>query len=385
MVGLDAYDSHSVFWGKQTDFGNPVSMVEDVPEILWIGPAKIWGLGNKTSNKTKEKFEEVKQRFIQDTSSVPIACLGEIDIRINLSRLILLTRDISIIDSLVLLYLDKLSELPNEKIVIWGPTPARPDEDTIGMSMEFPRIGSCISRNSITHLFNKSILRQINNYPKIKFITLFYDLVTQDMNTKTGSLSDGYHLSIEHYSSARKLLDIVLNTEVKFSFNIEIMKSIEEIKWSLSTITKPDFSYVACYQFIGDFSFEYFSPIKYNSSSYSIKEINLTPDSASEPLKKYQNIGDLAFMEIFFRGDCLDSFVEFLKMYEIFKTDIPTDHFDTHFFDGKIFEVLAKRHIKKMLNNFSRLHGHDSKNNLVNTERMKNFLSNENYSYQDAR
>ena len=159
-------DSHSVFWGKQTDFGNPVSMVEDVPEILWIGPAKIWGLGNKTSNKTKEKFEEVKQRFIQDTSSVPIACLGEIDIRINLSRLILLTRDISIIDSLVLLYLDKLSELPNEKIVIWGPTPARPDEDTIGMSMEFPRIGSCISRNSITHLFNKSILRQINNYPK---------------------------------------------------------------------------------------------------------------------------------------------------------------------------------------------------------------------------
>ena len=118
MIFVPFGDSHSVFWGNQQTFRNPVSLVLDTPRLHWMGPAKTWGLDNKTNNGTREKFSTFLEEMRSVPTQVPISCFGEIDIRVNLAKLALENRDLSVVHNLVDLYLQKLNELPNQEIII---------------------------------------------------------------------------------------------------------------------------------------------------------------------------------------------------------------------------------------------------------------------------
>ena len=300
MIYAPFGDSHSVFWGNQQDFRNPVSLVSDTPRIHWMGPAKIWGLDNKTNNSTREKFSTFLDEMRSTPSLVPISSFGEIDIRVNIARLTLENRDLGIVDNLVDLYLKKLNELPNQEIIIWGPPPACTEEQS-EYSADYPVFGSGVSRNSITHFFNLKILQRISNYPRIKFITPFYDFVNSDLETLDGVLHDPNHLSTKHFSYARALLAAVRGINRKAVLNYEKFRTIREINFHLEPLNNEWLGYCTNIYFYGPINFGHFCNLKFGNPLYRQFEVTLRP---GKPTKAdiLPQIGTPAFIDLFFRG-----------------------------------------------------------------------------------
>lgn len=219
-------DSHVYFWGRQSEFPGP-SLDPFVPNMYWLGPAKAYGLSNHTENQTREKFEAIKKK-IEDKDSVPIACFGEIDLRVNCAEeFIFHGRDKHITD-LVDSYLDRLSTVNSANVIIWGPVPSAPDDGLF--SNEYPAYGDNQTRNYITHLFNKTVIEKIVKYPNLKFITLFYDLITTNLLTKQGALEDGCHLSKNLQPHAVNLVKHLLATEKKIVINRDLYLSVKNYR-----------------------------------------------------------------------------------------------------------------------------------------------------------
>jgi hypothetical protein len=93
-------DSHSYFWGRQRKYPGE-SQDEDVPCMAWLGPAKAYGVYSATENKTKEKLSQI----LQEPEIIPVACFGEIDVRVNCARNFLFTGSENIVSDLVDNYL----------------------------------------------------------------------------------------------------------------------------------------------------------------------------------------------------------------------------------------------------------------------------------------
>lgn len=326
MIFVPFGDSHSIFWGRQQSFDDPTSTVEDTPNLHWLGPAKIYGLDNHTSNLTKEKYKIFKNIISRDCDFIPISCFGEIDIRVNLAKIVLEQRDFSCISILVDLYLNKLNELPNHRIVIWGPPPSSMDSSGV-MSYDYPVYGSGITRNAIIHLFNLAILKRINEYPKLRFITLFYDLVDTNLVTHPSALHDANHLSISHFYHARKLLDAVLREGGKASFNFVNLEKIPRINFFIQPLQQDNLSYVTNMLFSGPFQFQYFTNLKFFNASYEQSELSLAPGFCSLEIGKPAQIGNFAFLELFFQGNKKNDFIDFARFCSAFNGTI-VDIFD---------------------------------------------------------
>ena len=185
-------DSHTHFWGKQKQFPG-ASLDPIIPHMYWLGPAKIYGLTNATKNQTRERFLYIKSHLEQQNVT-PIACLGEIDIRVNCSKEFLFHGRVNHIEKLVENYLDQLTAIKTQNIIIWGPPPSAPDEGLF--ATDYPAYGNNQIRNYLTHCFNQEIIRRILEYPKLSFITFFYNLINHDLTTKLEALEDGCHLSV---------------------------------------------------------------------------------------------------------------------------------------------------------------------------------------------
>jgi hypothetical protein len=118
-------DSHTHFWGRQPKFPG-LSLDESVPQMLWLGPAKIYGLTHATKNQTRERFGLIRS-YLEQPNTVPIACLGEIDIRVNCAKEFFFNGKTNHIRSLVDSYLEIMSAIKSSNIIIWGPPPSAPD------------------------------------------------------------------------------------------------------------------------------------------------------------------------------------------------------------------------------------------------------------------
>lgn len=339
-------DSHSVFWGRQQSFETPVSNVADTPQLHWLGPAKIHGLANPTHNQTREKFALFQQQMQQDPQAVLIACFGEIDIRVNIAKLVLEHRDFTLVDRLAAVYLSKLNELPNEKIVIWGPPPASMDKGG-ELFLDYPVYGDGVTRNAITHLFNQALLNQINAYPRIRFITLFYDLVNGQLETQQGALHDANHLSIAHYDAARGLLDTVLRDEIKAAFNFNRMQSIAPIRFITATPAQQTLGYVANMQFSGEFNFQFFTNLVFPSDTYCQTEILLRPGADAVEVQRYLQIGNFAFVDLFFPGNSAGDLVAFERFCAAMN-GTSANIFDTRDAWSDAFKAYLQAHRKKM-------------------------------------
>jgi hypothetical protein len=264
-----------------------------------MGPAKIWGLDNKTNNGTCEKFSTFLYEMRSAPTAVPISCFGEIDIRVNIAKLILESRDLGVVHNLVDLYLKKLNELPNQEIIIWGPPPACTEEE-FEYSADYPVFGSGVSRNSITHFFNLSVLQRISDYPRIKFITPFYDFVNSDLETLTGVLYDFCHLSTKHFPYARALLAAARGVNQKAGLNYEKFRAIREINFHLEPLNNEWLGYFTNIYFYGPINFGHFCNLKFRNPLYRQFEVTLRP---GKPTKAdiLPQIGTPAFIELFFQ------------------------------------------------------------------------------------
>jgi hypothetical protein len=348
-------DSHCVFWGNQQGFDAPTSQVADTPDLFWLGPAKIFGLDNPTSNQTQEKFLGFKHRMEEQSQSVPIACFGEIDIRVNIAKLVLEDLRLDCIDKLADIYLRKLNELPNERIVIWGPPPASMDPEQT-FQQDYPVFGSAVTRNSIVHLFNTALLRRINEYPRIRFITLFYDLTDERLNTIPGALHDFNHLSIAHFQEARNLLVSVLSDTNKAAFNLLRMQSIAEISLCALPPEHDALGYTTNMQFLGPLRFQYFTSLRFTQDAYVQTELVLRPGPAQGQVLAAAQLGDIAFLEMFFQGKSDWEFSQFARFCSTFN-GTAADIFDAK--DSYPFDITAclRKHEKTMRRKYALLYG----------------------------
>jgi hypothetical protein len=214
-------DSHSLFLGGASPSNTTSLFRNDTPSIFWIGPAKIWGLKNSSINNTKEKFERLRLGQLADPNVVPIASFGEIDIRVNLGKKCIVENSFAPITELVEMYLSTISALPAKQVLVWGPPPTTYESE----DLTYPAFLDSISRNTLTHLFNKELLRLLPRYPKVKFCTLFYEFVDRNMIT-TGGLSDGIHYDLKYVSSAREMIRRTLNSELRTSVDIKKLLEI---------------------------------------------------------------------------------------------------------------------------------------------------------------
>ena len=215
-------DSHSYFWGCQKNYPGE-SLDVNVPIMGWLGPAKAYGLSNQTQNDTENKFKSILPILCQ-TEVVPIACFGEIDIRVNCAKNFLFTGSEKIIDELVEGYLSKISLLTNPFVCIWGPPPSAPDNGLF--NVDLPAYGDNQVRNYLTHLFNRSVIREINNYPNLSFITFFYDLIDSNLRTMPGALHDGCHMRVDLQPNAKQCLINSITNGTKATLNYEKFQNI---------------------------------------------------------------------------------------------------------------------------------------------------------------
>jgi hypothetical protein len=228
-------DSHSIFWANQHSEPMWLNLTPNDPEIqeiFWIGPAKIWGLRNDTVNKTKEKFTLVKEKLSQNKMLIPVACFGEIDLRVNISKQVLLSRNFDLIEEVAQLYLEELSKIDCEQVVIWGPGPSVKDSayQDFTYACEYPSFGSEFSRNALTHIFNKTIISKINDYPKLKFATIFYDLLGPNLKSLNGALRDVVHISPKHFNLAKEMLTNLASTDAKVAINYAAFSTMPEFE-----------------------------------------------------------------------------------------------------------------------------------------------------------
>jgi hypothetical protein len=225
-------DSHCLFIAGATA-ANPTSKFEDTAQILWMGPAKIWGLKNPTINKTKEKFESLIKGIEFEKDTIPVATFGEIDIRINIPILCVEGRSFDPVEKLAKEYLNTLSTINSETVVIWGPPPTLYDS----MDLRYPSSLDATSRNCLNHAFHEAILNELAMHPKIFFISFFYDFVDHNLNT-IGGLEDKIHYSTMFSLIARKAIISAVCSGSRATLNFTKYNQIQGIKFEKS-YTKP--------------------------------------------------------------------------------------------------------------------------------------------------
>ena len=219
-------DSHSYFWGRQRKYPGE-SQDEDVPCMAWLGPAKAFGVYCATENKTKEKLSQLRQ-ILQEPEIIPVACFGEIDVRVNCARNFLFTGSENIVSDLVDNYLASISLITPGRICIWGPPPSAPDNGLF--SVDLPAYGSNQTRNYLTHVFNRRVIETINRYPNLFFMTIFYDLIDSELCTNNLALHDGCHMNDELQPLAKQALLQAISAGNKVVMNTEKFFKVKKFK-----------------------------------------------------------------------------------------------------------------------------------------------------------
>jgi hypothetical protein len=271
---------------------------------------------NDSANQTREKFNALINLLGDDDTAIPVACFGEIDIRVNISRIVLKSRSFDSINLLAIQYLDQLNRIPAETIIIWGPGPSMTNLSQEDINTEWPSFGTEFTRNALIHLFNKAILSKINDYPKLKFATLFYDLIGKDMYAKQGSLLDGLHINNSAYPVAIRMIQELAGSESKAIFNNEIFTHINRYEFSVVENAFPSIQYIyQLYKFYEPIEYEIFliafdNPFLLKLSTIEIQAKNLNPE------KIYDSLNEVEFIKIYFSKptfECVKKYVDYVE------------------------------------------------------------------------
>ncbi len=302
--------------------------VAGIPKIHWIGPAKIWGLAHPTNNNTREKFDRLISSELKSSALIPIACMGEIDIRVNLAKRLLKNRNFDEIKGLVRIYLERLNEIDAPEIVIWGPPPSVPDSKNI--SAEFPVYGDCRTRNCLTHLFNREILLAINQFKKMKFLTVFYDLVDDDLNTRTDALHDGMHLAAAHLPLAQVMLAQSQQAGVKAVLNFAKYQQVGEVGFQVQADAEESATYLKARRVRSKEGSVYFSrlpaPLEFQGLGHvAVRRGPTEPVLASPALE----CSDEEFLSQVFLGASAADFAGFASFLNDKNTQGFRNHFDS--------------------------------------------------------
>lgn len=194
-------DSHvSFFRGKdsivyQQTLGGRInySMSSLGFSILHLGPVLAYQLNRFGSNtQGREKIEFLCNCFLTKKSSI-IFCFGEIDMRVYAVRNGFSNYK-QTVDAILENYTAFLSNMIKRgySLLVWGPVASQ--TNNAEWNPNYPANGTEVERNQATEYFTQR-LREFCEKEKIKFLTLFYDLIDHNYCTKGEYFFDGCHLS----------------------------------------------------------------------------------------------------------------------------------------------------------------------------------------------
>jgi hypothetical protein len=188
-------DSHSaVFSGEEIMQPEwPVLASNKLPffNSYRLGPATAYQLKNK-----KHLIDEIIKQHVKEDDSL-LFCFGEVDIRAHLMKQIEIqdrTLD-DVVKECVDRYFDVIMAYKNNGIncMVWGPIASWHESK----NYNGPSFGSCIERNQITKEFNR-YAEELCNQNNLKFITIFYDMIYDNLETNAHYLDDweGSHIHL---------------------------------------------------------------------------------------------------------------------------------------------------------------------------------------------
>ena len=158
-----------------------------------LGPYTAYQLINK--ERQVNKIINMNSSNILKDRDVILFCFGEIDIRVHLITQMKKQglSPIEVVNKCLNRYMQALEIFKKQgfDIAIWGPIASSPLQNGCN---EFPVIGSCIDRNSITMTFNEELkkLCKKNNY---KYVSIFKEMLLESGETNEEYLMDDFHLS----------------------------------------------------------------------------------------------------------------------------------------------------------------------------------------------
>lgn len=171
---------------------NTCTRQNDLPiTVIHFGPCLAYKTNQYGStNRFREKLDWAMENFIQPGARL-LCVFGEVDIRAHVFKQTAVQgKDFRpVVNEIIGNYMEFLLWLRRlgHEVVCWGPIASQNDDCPI--TGEYPRVGTTAERNMATAFFNEELsLRCSEN--GISFISIFEDMVTDDMQTKEEYLSD---------------------------------------------------------------------------------------------------------------------------------------------------------------------------------------------------
>ncbi len=210
-------DSHTNFFSGNEDLsfvpmGNETDTCMQINglsiTVLHLGACLAYKSGSYGStSRFREKLDWLLEDFVLPDAKI-ICSLGEIDLRAHVFKQAQIQgKDYkTIIDDVLEHYIDFLTELKSRgyDMYVWGPIASQNDD--VPPTLDYPRVGSVKERNEATRYFNDR-LNMLCAKNDIGFMSLFYEMINEDMTTREEYLSsDRFHLGQYGYEKLVEMM-----------------------------------------------------------------------------------------------------------------------------------------------------------------------------------
>lgn len=196
-LGLNSWfplvDNKQEGWGIKTD-STFLHFRKKKYCVLWVGPGLAYNLINKNSHVKVYNKAEFLSKYFWNYGDKIICSFGEIDIRTHILKYTDERSYKEIVDDTVEKYIDFLKwlrNLGNYRIAVWGPIASQ--KDIWEENPQFPRVGTEVERNTVTHYFNEKLSLECKKNG-FGFYSIFSKLVDNNMKTKEEFILDKCHL-----------------------------------------------------------------------------------------------------------------------------------------------------------------------------------------------
>ncbi len=176
--------------------------------VYHLGPCLAYSM-NKTgaTEKGREKVEYLISSGFLSKGSVVITCFGEIDIRSHILKPGRMDFSAKL-DAAICGYVEFIRRMASDfKVVVCGPIATQ--KDIWRVNKLFPRYGTEQERNKVTGAFNGK-LQNLCSELDIPFVTFFYEMIDENMQTKDGFIFDECHLHSAYHEEMTRRLGAVI-------------------------------------------------------------------------------------------------------------------------------------------------------------------------------
>jgi hypothetical protein len=202
-------DSHASFFSGSVNKDNfmvqpqwPSKSNDVIPlfRSYRIGPSTAYNLMYK-----KYILDDIISKSVNKEKDRVVFCFGEVDCRVHVRRFMDINNVIMevVVNQIVERYMEVINFYKNNgyDVAVWGPIASFPDEHIDKVNLDFmityekvKDLGNTKERNLITKFFNERLKEECEKND-IDFVTIFYDMVNENLLTNKTYVDKAIHLN----------------------------------------------------------------------------------------------------------------------------------------------------------------------------------------------